>query len=95
MMTTTVQTARGYIVTGEHIAAHTAGGRFLGAVEVSDYATHLEAVRAAARRFFGSGSLERYQGAELPASWYARWGWTRETRAEGEVSITVDHYFVK
>lgn len=94
-MTTAMKGARGYIVTGEHIAALTAGGRFLGAVEVTDYATHLDAVRAVARRFFGSGSLERYQGTELPASWYARWGWTRETRAKGEVSITVDHYFVK
>lgn len=41
----------------------------------------------------GEGKLRRREGGcKLPHPTYARWGWTRETRPVGEVSVRTDYY---
>lgn len=86
----------GQIVTsGDQLIAYV-NGRFHSQHDFSRTGrTHVEAVRAVARKVFGTGTLRKYQSCELPTEGFARWGWTRDNRFMDWVSILVDHYEIR
>jgi hypothetical protein len=55
---------------------------------------HLEAVKAVARLCFDQGVLVREGCTEIPHPNFDKWGFSRDLRPFGQVSVIVDHYMV-
>jgi hypothetical protein len=86
---------KGSIVTNSNGFSVYKGGRFFCSVEWQrGNASHLDAVKFVARKYFGTGTLRRTSSVELPCDRFDRWGFTRENRPVGEVSVEVSHYQV-
>lgn len=87
------KTTQGSIITTTNGFNIYKSGRFFCAVEwTKGNASHVDAVRFLARKYFGNGALRRTSSTELPSNQLSHWGFTREACPVGEVSVTVNHY---
>lgn len=92
--------AKGRILTsGDQLLVHRFHGRHLCFVAQIDCSggksAHADAVRSAARRYFGAGRLVREESVEqADPRLAARWGWSRDNRALARYGVAVDHYWI-